>query len=76
LKEIIHFNHKTNIFSFAKITDISSESSPIVRKEFGKHMARDLRPFPHTESLQILQILRSTLVDSPLLLIPHAFYGV
>ena len=46
---------------FAKIT---AESSPIMRDEVGEHMARDLRPFLHTVSLQILQILRSALVDS------------
>ena len=44
--------------------DNSSESSPIMRDEVGEHVARDLRPFLHTVSLQILQILRSTLVDS------------
>ena len=44
--------------------DNSSESSPIMRDEVGEHMARDLRPFLHTVSLQILQILRSTLVYS------------
>src|SRR4029434_2668645 len=44
--------------------DNSSESSPIMRDEVGEHMARDLRPLLHTVSLQILQILRSTLVDS------------
>ena len=32
--------------------------------EVGEHMARDLRPFLHAVSLQILQILRSTFVDS------------
>src|SRR4029434_9226879 len=32
--------------------------------EVGEQMARDLRQFLHTVSLQILQILRSTLVDS------------
>src|SRR4029434_1066132 len=41
--------------------DNSSESSPIMRDEVGEHMARNLRPFLHTVSLQIL---RSTLVDS------------
>src|SRR4029434_4553669 len=44
--------------------DNSSESSSIMRDEVSEHMARDLRPFLHTVSLQILQILRSTLVDS------------
>ena len=44
--------------------DNSSESSPIMRDEVGEHMARDLRLFLHTVSLQILQILRSTLVYS------------
>src|SRR4029434_3478595 len=44
--------------------DKSSESSPIMRDEVGEHMARDLRPFLHAVSLQILQILRSTFVDS------------
>src|SRR4029434_8410199 len=42
----------------------STKSSPIMRDEVGKHMAQDLRPFLHVVSLQILQILRSTLVDS------------
>ena len=32
--------------------------------EVGEHMAQDLRPFLHTVSLQILQIMRSTLADS------------
>ena len=41
--------------------DNSSESSPIMRDEVGEHMARDLRPFLHAVSLQIL---RSTFVDS------------
>ena len=36
--------------------DNSSESSPIMCDEVGEHMARDLRPFLHTVSLQILQI--------------------
>src|SRR4029434_3466708 len=40
--------------------DNSSESSPIMCDEVGKHMAQDLRPFLHAVSLQILQILRST----------------
>ena len=53
----------------------SSESSPIMRDEVGEHMARDLRPFLHTVSLQILQIPRSTLVDSPLQLIPQISVG-
>src|SRR4029434_1444378 len=44
--------------------DNSSESSRIMRDEVGEHMARDLRPFLHAVSLQILQILRSTLVYS------------
>ena len=44
--------------------DNSSESSPIMRDEVGEHMAQDLRPFLHAVSLQILQILRSTFVDS------------
>jgi hypothetical protein len=48
-----------------------------MHNEVGEHMAaRDLRPVLHTESLQILQIPRSTLVDSPLQLIPQVFYGV
>src|SRR4029434_867283 len=42
----------------------SSESSPIMRDEVGEQMARDLRPFLHAVSLQILQILRSTLLVS------------
>ena len=41
---------------FAKITALSP---PIMRDEVGEHMARDLRPFLHAVSLQILQILRS-----------------
>jgi hypothetical protein len=53
-----------------------SESSPIMSNEVGEHMARNLRPFLYTESLQILQIQSSTLVDSPLQLIPQVFYGV
>ena len=36
--------------------DNSSESSPIMRDKVGDHMARDLRPFLYTVSLQILQI--------------------
>src|SRR4029434_10802554 len=44
--------------------DNSSESSPIMRDEVGEHMAWDLRPFLHAVSLQLLQILRSTFVDS------------
>src|SRR4029434_9449913 len=44
--------------------DNSSEFYPIMRDEVGEHMTRDLRPFLHTVSLQILQILRSALVDS------------
>ena len=44
--------------------DNSSEFSPIMRDEVGEHMAWDLRPFLHAVSLQILQILRSTFVDS------------
>src|SRR4029434_8630329 len=44
--------------------DNSSESSPIMRDEVGEHMAQDLRPFLHAVSLQILQITRSTCVDS------------
>src|SRR4029434_3739725 len=44
--------------------DNSSESSPIMRDEVGEHMARDMRPLLYTVSLQILQILRSTFVDS------------
>ena len=44
--------------------DNSSKSSPIICDEVGEHMARDLRLFLHTVSLQILQILRSALVDS------------
>src|SRR4029434_3474138 len=43
--------------------DNSSESSPIMRDEVGEHMVWDLRPFLHSVSLQILQILRSTFVD-------------
>ena len=43
--------------------DNSSESSPIMRNEVGEHMERDLRPFLHAVSLQVLQILRSTFVD-------------
>src|SRR4029434_4686598 len=35
-----------------------------MRDEVGEHMARDLRPFLHTVSLQILQIPRSTLFSS------------
>ncbi|XP_053538525.1 serine/threonine-protein kinase D3 isoform X3 [Ictalurus punctatus] len=38
-------------------------------------MRWDLRPFLHTESLQILQISRSTLVDSPLQFTPQVFSG-
>ena len=49
------------IFSAASLC--SSESSPIMCDEVGEHMTRDLRPFLHTLSLQILQILRSTFVD-------------
>ena len=56
--------------------DNSSESSLIMRDEVVEHMAWDLRPFLHTISLQILQIPRSTLVDSPLQLIPQIFNGV
>src|SRR4029434_11225777 len=55
--------------------DNSSESSPIMCDEVGEHMARDLRPFLHEVYLQILQILMSTLVDSPLHLIPQIFSG-
>src|SRR4029434_2530985 len=51
--------------------DNSSESSPIMPDEVGEHMARDLRPFFHTVSLQILQIPRLTHVDSPLQLITN-----
>ena len=56
--------------------DNSSESSPIMRDEVGEHTARDLRPFLHTVFLKILQIPRSTVVDSPLQFIPQIFYGV
>src|SRR4029434_7807891 len=42
----------------------SSESSPIMRDEVGEHMARDRRPFLHAVSLQIIQMLSSTFVDS------------
>jgi hypothetical protein len=41
--------------------------------EVGEHMAKDLRPFLHTASLQILMIQRFTLVDFPLQLTPHVF---
>src|SRR4029434_2998113 len=44
--------------------DNSFASSLIMRDEVGEHMARDLRPFLHEVYLQILQILRSTFVDS------------
>ena len=37
--------------------DNSSESSPIMCDEVGEHMARDLRPFLHAVSLQILRFL-------------------
>src|SRR4029434_3107313 len=76
LKEIFFFDIKSILFSKTCVPqllaplnlmfcaaslcqDNSSESPPIMRDEVGEHMARDLRPL-----LQILQILRSTFVDS------------
>src|SRR4029434_5106285 len=56
--------------------DNSSESSPIMRDEVGEQRARDLRPFLHTVSLQILQIPRSTFVDTPLQLITNILWGL
>ena len=47
-----------------------------MRDEVGEHMARDLRPFLHTVSLQILQILRSTLVDSASALSTDFLWGL
>ena len=65
-----------NILCSLPLPDNSSESSSIIGNEVGEHMAWDLRPFLHAVSLQILQIPRSTLMDSPLQLIPQIFYGV
>src|SRR4029434_8253552 len=56
--------------------DNSSESSPIMRDEVGEHMERDLRPFLHAVSLQILQILRSTFVDSASAHTTHFLWGL
>src|SRR4029434_3533792 len=56
--------HNIMLCAASLCQDNSSESSPIMRDEVGEHMARDLRPFLHAVSLQILQILRSTFVDS------------
>ena len=56
--------------------DNSSDSSPIMRDEVGEHMALDLRPFLHTVSLKILQIPRSTFVDTPLQLITDFLWGL
>src|SRR4029434_7136268 len=56
--------------------DNSSESFPIMGDEVGEHMARDLRPFLHAVSLQILQILRSTFVDSASAHPPDFLWGL
>src|SRR4029434_4606514 len=56
--------------------DNSSESSPIMRDEVGEHMPRDQRPFLHTVSLQILQILMSTLVYSASALPTDVLWGL
>ena len=56
--------------------DNGTESFSIMFNEIGEHIGRDLRPFLHTESFQILDILRSALMDCPLQLKPQVFNGV
>ena len=49
------------MFCAASLCQDNSSESSLMRDEVGEHMARDLRPFLHAVSLQIL---RSTFVDS------------
>ena len=43
--------------------------------ETGDLLASELGPFLHIEALQILQIQRTTLMDTPLQLIPQVLLG-
>ena len=44
--------------------------------DLGEHVGRDLRPFLHTESFQIFDILHLLLWTSPLQFKPQVFNGV
>ena len=60
---VFHSKYSQKSYLFIEVK-LLKEKKNIMRDEVGEHMAQDLRPFLHAVSLQILQILRSTFVDS------------